>query len=93
MKIHTDAAARRAVVISAALVALAASGAPMASAAPASHNTHSPSGSCVRASVLAFRDRHAMADRIHLAGAVNAALKHNQAPCAALVDYLKQSAA
>lgn len=92
MKIHTDAAARRLAVIAAVLTAVAAWSAPIASAVSTSRS-HSPSGSCVRASVLAFRDRHATADPARLAGALDVALAHRHAPCAALVDYLKQSAA
>jgi hypothetical protein len=93
MKIHTDAAAHRVVIVIAAVLAtLAAWAVPTASAASAS-GTHSRSGPCVRASVLAFRDRHAIADRTHFVGAVDVALAHRHTPCAALVDYLKLSAA
>jgi hypothetical protein len=93
MKIRTSAVARRAAVVPATLAALIVPVAAHAAACPVSQApliTHSPSGSCLRATLLAYQDRHVLSDSTHLAGAFGAALTHRHAACPAVVDYLKQ---
>ena len=97
-------AVRRAAVVSAALAtlsALATLAAPAASAHAAAVPqpnsvtvaAHSPSGTCVRATVLAFQTRHTLGTADHLAEALGVALAHRHSACPALVDYLKQTSA
>jgi hypothetical protein len=89
---------RRVAVLSATLAALAvpavsAHAAVVPPRAGASVAAHSPSGTCVRATVLAFQNRHQLGTTDHLAEALGIALAHRHTACPALVDYLKQTTA